>query len=166
MTGVHFPTPVQDVKKIEMNNDISINVFAYEKTDGIVPLYRTKQVKTQHVNLMLLKDEEKSHYCLIKDFSRLMAHRSKDGHKMFYCCNCLHAFIRKDLLDTHTELCYQQQVQRTVYAEEDATIQFKKIYKQLRAPFVIYADFECYTEKTDNPTNTKPPGTTLPHKTS
>ena len=57
MAGVAFPTPIQDVRKIENNNDtLSINVFGYDKTDGIVPLYHTKAVKEQHVNLLLIKE--------------------------------------------------------------------------------------------------------------
>ena len=148
MNGVSFPTPVQDIKKIEQNNStLSINVFGYDKTDGIVPLYHTKAVKEQHISLLLIKEGEKSHYCLIKDFSKLMAHRTAYGHRMFYCSNCLHGFIREDLLTSHQELCYKQKAQKIEFPKEDVTIKFNNIQKQLRVPFVIYADFECFTEK-------------------
>ena len=163
MRGVAFPTPIRDVQKIENNNDtLSINVFGYDGEDGIVPLYRTKQVKNQHVNLLLIKDEQKSHYCLIKNFSRLMSHRSRYEHQHFYCFNCLHAFTRQNLLDSHTEMCYNQKPQKVEFPKKVTSIKFNNDQKQLKAPFVIYADFECYTEKVatcpNNPafTNTTP----------
>ena len=87
--GIKFPTPISDIKKIEQQNDFSINAFGYDKTDGIVPLYCTKQVQVQHINLLLIKDNEKSHYCLIKNFSRLMAHRTAYDYAMHYCSYCL-----------------------------------------------------------------------------
>ena len=151
--GIKFPTPISDIKKIEQQNDFSINAFGYDTTDGIVPLYCTKQVQVQHINLLLIKDNEKSHYCLIKNFSRLMAHRTAHDHTMHYCFNCLHGFQRQDLLEAHTELCCQQKPQKIEFAKKDATIKFNNKQKQLRAPFVIYADFECYTEKIDTCAN-------------
>ena len=153
MRGVSFPTPLTDVCKIEKNNNISINVFGYDEIDLIYPLYRTKQVKQVHVNLLLFMDEEKSHYCLIRNFSRLMAHRSAHTSKAYYCYNCLHGFTTQLRLDKHVELCYQQRAQKIVFPEKDKTVKFQSVKKQLRVPFVIYADFECYTEKIANPAN-------------
>ena len=151
MTGVSYPTPLSDICKIERNNNISINVLGYDETDLVYPLYRTKQVKEKHVNLLLIKEGEKSHYCLIRNFSRLMAHRSKYCGKAHYCFNCLHGFTEKRILDRHTELCYSQIPQKIVFPEKEKTVKFKNIKNQLRVPFVIYADFECYTEKIANP---------------
>ena len=85
MTGVSYPTPIQDVRKIENQNDLSINVFGYDSEDGVYPLCITKEIKDSHVNLLLITDEEKSHYCLIRNFSALMSHRLKDGHKQHFC---------------------------------------------------------------------------------
>ena len=43
--GVSFPTPLKDIGKLERQNDISINVFGYDKTDKVYPMYKTKEVK-------------------------------------------------------------------------------------------------------------------------
>jgi len=149
MTGVSFPTPVGDIPKIEKNNNLSINIFGYDAVDKIYPLYRSKTFAEQPVNLLLIKDENKSHYCLIKNFSRLMAHRTNYQHEQHFCFNCLHAFVRQDLLDAHTTLCYQQKTQKIVFPDKEKTVKFKNIRNQLPVPFVIYADFECYTKKID-----------------
>ena len=153
MAGVSYPTPIQDVRKVENQNDLSINVFGYDPEDGVYPLYITKEIKYSHVNLLLIRNEEKSHYCLIRNFSRLMSHRTNNQHKHHFCYNCLHPFYKRDTLEKHTPLCHRQQPQKIVFPEEDKTVKFKNIQKQLRIPFVIYADFECYTEKIAGPVN-------------
>ena len=42
--------------------------------------------------------------------------------------------------------------QRTTFPEkaEDKIVKFKLVAKQLPAPFVIHADFECYTKQITN----------------
>ena len=42
--------------------------------------------------------------------------------------------------------CYEGAPQRIIYPN-DVIIQFKDIEKQLKLPFVIYADFECILKK-------------------
>ena len=67
--------PVEANKKIdifEKKNNLSINVHAY---DGkIYPIKTSENYSSEDriINLLLLKDGEKSHYCLIKDFARLV----------------------------------------------------------------------------------------------
>ena len=77
MAGVAYPTPIKDVRKIESQNDLSINVFGYDDTDGVYPLYITRKVCETHINLLLITDEDKSQYCLIRNFSWFITHRSK-----------------------------------------------------------------------------------------
>ena len=42
VNGVSFPTPLKDVGKLERQNDISINVFGYDKEEKVYPMYKTK----------------------------------------------------------------------------------------------------------------------------
>ena len=153
MVGVAYPTPLQDICKIEKNNNLSINVIGYDSTDGFYPLRITRDIKDQHINLLLIKDGEKSHYCLIRNFSRLMSHRTAHKGTQYFCYNCLHAFTTQRRLDKHMPLCYQQRAQKIVFPDKEKTVKFKNIKKQLRVPFIIYADFECYTEKIASPPN-------------
>ena len=79
--------------------------------------------------------------------SRLLNDRTKHKGSEFYCNHCLHAFIRQDLLDDHVQYCQPHGPQRiSMPSEGDKWLQFKHLAHQLRVPFVIYADFECYTE--------------------
>ena len=61
------------------------------------------------------------------------------------------ALRRETCLDNHKENCFKQKAQTTKFPEkeEDKEVKFKAIKKQLPVPFIIYADFESFTEKID-----------------
>ena len=70
---------------------------------------------------------------------------------MYYCRHCLHGFTREDLLLDHEPHCSQHGPQRVELPQEDyATLFFKDYHRQLKVPFVIYADFESMTSKIDS----------------
>ena len=62
----------------------------------------------------------------------------------YYSPFCLHGFVRQDLLDDHIELCSEHAPQRVeLPSEGNNSLKFENFSKQLKVPFVIYADFEC-----------------------
>lgn len=65
-----FPLMLKDIKIFEQNNNISVNVFGYDNDAIVGPYYLTKDEKANHINLLLLTKEDKSHYILIRDMSR------------------------------------------------------------------------------------------------
>ena len=78
-----------------------------------------------HVNLLLLSDGEKQHYCLIKNLSRLIAQRSSHPRASHACVYCLHVFCRADLLAEHVPHCKTHGPQRVkMPSGDDATIHF------------------------------------------
>ena len=115
---------------------------------------------------MKLEDGDDYHYVFIKDYDKLIGSQTnKKKAKMHHCFHCKHGFITKDLLDEHTEKgCMAVEGQRVEMPKFDPDkpdkffIQFKNDYKKLKAPFVIYADFECLTTRTGN-VSTKEPKT-------
>ena len=143
--GMDFPTPIHQIPDFEKKNNVSINVFGWEEKE-VVPVQLSRHDSETVINLLLISEDDKRHYCLIKNFSRLMNYRTKRKCKMFYCMNCLHGFIRQDLLDKHREVCTKHGAQRLSFPE-DTAVKFKSIAKQQRVPFCIYADFECCTVK-------------------
>ena len=79
--GIEFPVQEKDFNKIEVKNNICINVFGYE--NGLVfPIYVSDQKFEDSVDLLLLIDDDKSHYVYIKDFDRFMFRKSKIKKKM------------------------------------------------------------------------------------
>ena len=70
-SGLKFPVDLKQIKTFEKNNpSISINVFGYE--GEVYPLKISKIKKIINIDLLLISDEKKQHYCLIKNLSRLI----------------------------------------------------------------------------------------------
>ena len=68
--GVEFPVREKDFSKIETKKKICINVYCYEKKLTF-PIYISDQKFKNSIDLLLLADENKSHYVYIKNFDRL-----------------------------------------------------------------------------------------------
>ena len=149
--GIEFPVTIDKIGKFERQNNISVNVFAFE--DVLFPIYITKEHFGIYVNLLLYSEGITRHFCFIKDLDKLLYDQSTHKARMFYCRHCLHGFIREDLLQEHEPHCCQHGAQRIELPNEDnASLYFKDYHKQLKVPFVIYADFESVTAKIDSAT--------------
>ena len=66
--------------KIEVQNNICINVFSYNN-ELVCPIFISKQKFKDSMDLLLLIEDEKSHYVYIKHFNTFMFHkkRKKNG---------------------------------------------------------------------------------------
>ena len=78
--GIEFPMQEKDFSKIEVKNNICINVFGYEN-ELVFPIYVSDQKFEDSMDLLLLIDDDKSHYVYIKDFNRFMFHKTKNKSK-------------------------------------------------------------------------------------
>ena len=146
-TGIEFPVSEEFVDKFEKQNPYAINVFGYEKV--VYPLRISKKKDEQVINLLLIANEETNHFCWIKNMSRLIyGDVSKHHGKRHFCYRCLNSFPSVKSLDKHTEYC-QNNEEVKIEMPFLENIQFKNFYKKQRVPFVVYADFECFTEKID-----------------
>ena len=76
MNGIAYSVAVKDVSKFEKQNDISVNVFGYE--EGYYPLYISRNQQENHVNLLLIENGGKTHYCIITDLNKMLHSQSKD----------------------------------------------------------------------------------------
>ena len=77
---IEFPVQEKYFNKIEVKNNICINVFGYENK-LFFPIYVSDQKFEDLIDLLLLIDNDKSHYVYIKDFDRFMFHKTKDKTK-------------------------------------------------------------------------------------
>ncbi|XP_033731744.1 uncharacterized protein LOC117321436 [Pecten maximus] len=150
MTGISYPTPVSQISKFERQNRISVNVFGCEEKDTF-PMHVTKMRESQHhVNLLFLREEEKSHYCLIRDLNTFLSRIKKTKNKSHFCQFCLQGFTRYNLLEEHIKNCSRHDPQRVEMPDDDnCLLKFEDYRKQTKAPFVIYADFEAYMQPLD-----------------
>ena len=147
--GISMPMKLEQVKKFEKQNQISICIFGYDK--GVYPLHISQHRFPTHVNLLLISKGSTQHYCLIKDLNRLLSHQNKHSGKTHFCPYCLHGFIRGDLLQNHLLYCKHHSPQRVeMPSEADKWLKFNKHAYQLRVPFVIYCDLESLLTKVDS----------------
>ena len=86
--GVGFPVREKDFSKIETKKYICINVFCYENK-LVFPIYNSCQKFENSMDLLLVTDENKSHYVSIKDFDRFMFHKKRNKNKKYFCKSCL-----------------------------------------------------------------------------
>ena len=143
--GIEFPTSLLQISIFEKQNPYSINVFGWTGA-CVYPLRISKHENERCINLMLLENRKNQHYCLIKDMSRLCASQiSKHGGKRYFCKYCCNSFTTNDVLKNHVEYCSKQKSVKVVMPREGETLRFKNFHRKMRVPFVIYADFECFT---------------------
>lgn len=60
--GIEFPVKMGDISRFEEQNNVSINIFRYKNTE-IFPVHITKHRFKSHVNLMLISNKKKVHFC-------------------------------------------------------------------------------------------------------
>ena len=138
--GMSFPPTLDDLKIFEKNNpNISINVYGLERNNDVLgPLYKTPKRKMTHVNLLLIEQNDKSHFCLIKNMEKLL-HRQLTKHtsKIHLCEECFIYFDTEQKLYSHD--CSRV---KTVLPEPNSTLSFSHYERTQRVPIVIYGDFE------------------------
>ena len=144
---IDFPVKIKDIPKSEnLNDDIRFNVYGVTKDQTIYPLYTSNKNCDKTCNLHLIENGNENHYVWIKDFNKLTNSQSKNGHRLFSCYYCLQHFTSEEILKNHAEGCHKiNGTQKVKMPCKNKNIFFMNYHKQLMAPFVIYADFECIT---------------------
>lgn len=159
----------------KLNADLSINVYSYEfvfdyklraNTLKIFPVRLTQNKRNKHVNLLLIKAEDEklkknkigrtlfselnssigeSHYCWIKNLSRLLSSQiNAHDHKKHICDVCLQTFSNETRLNQHINDCQEMNNTKIEMPNNsNKWMRFENIQNQLKAPFVIYSDTEA-----------------------
>lgn len=103
-SGIEFPIKFTDIHKFEEQNNISVNVFGLNsKKDNIMgPLHHTKQRRFTHINLLYIEEKGISHFCWIKNLSRLVSKQlNLKKCRKHICDGCLQYFTKDSLLREH-----------------------------------------------------------------
>ncbi|XP_071631816.1 uncharacterized protein [Temnothorax longispinosus] len=89
LTDIEFPMTLNQIKKFENHNNISINVYSIKKRNKklvILPLRVTDRKMGRHVNLLYVHDDIVGHFAWIKNLSRLVSSQiSKKEHRKYFC---------------------------------------------------------------------------------
>lgn len=177
--GMNFPVSLKDISKFETMNNISVNVYGIEETfednrkkyEIVGPLRYAQKKLRYHVNLLLITEEcdenhqctrecQKSHYCWIKNLSRLVSYQiSHTKAKKFFCDGCLSYFSCERLLQVHQSNDCNHIYTKTPSVEirvdkfgksvPENILKFEHFERQLKVPFVVYVDFESILKPMD-----------------
>ena len=137
---------VNKIYIFEKNNLISINVYSLNDKLELYPLRISNEKFECCINLLLINNENTNHYVLMKKLSPLI---KKNKHcKMAVCPYCLQKFTTQEKLDMHKIDCINHTAVRIEFTDKEK-LEFTNHQKQVKNPFVIYADFESTLEKKD-----------------
>ena len=157
MEGIDYPVNIKGhIKRFEKQNpDISVSVLGYSKDEKIYPLRRSKHAmknkRKYNIILLLIKDGDNSHYCLVKDESALLSSQvNKRKGKLYFCLNCLNGFDTPEKLENHKKYCEEEESVKITMPPPNTFINFKNFVHSEKAPFAIYADFESVLKPLDN----------------
>ena len=155
-TGISFRTPLIEIPKIEKLNNIAINVLGFDNKTKKVRILYVSEMKGENIpsyNFLLITKGSISHYCHIKNFSRLLySQQHSEGNHYHYCIRCLQGFSSQAVFQKHRTL-YRGSSSRPTRIDMpekgENTLKFQNHQRQMKAPYVIYADFESIIENYD-----------------
>ena len=147
--GISFPMKLRDISKFEKLNPSlpGINVFSVNN-NIFYPLRMAERDCLNTIDLFLYEEDGVSHYTLIKNFHRLIkSQKTKSNNgSIFICKKCFTHFTKEELLQKHILHCSNNETVVVKMPKEKTMLYFKNNEKQLPMPFVVYADFECFTK--------------------
>ena len=136
------------ISKFEKLNPSGINVFSVNDNKTFYPLGMADKDCLNTIDLFFFYEEDGiSHYSLIKNFTRLVKLQitsSKNG-SVFICKKCFTHFTKSELLQKHITYCSTNETVYVNMPPRNKMLCFNNYHKKFPIPFVVYADFECFT---------------------
>ena len=148
--GISFPMKLRDISKFEKLNPSlpGINVFSVNDNKKFYPLRMAEKDCLNTIDLFFYEQDGVSHYSLIKSFSRLVKSEitsSKNG-SFYICKKCFTHFTKYELLQKHILYCSTNETVSVRMPPKNTMLCFNNYLKKFPIPFVVYADFECFTK--------------------
>lgn len=151
MTGISYPVQVKHIPKFENQNDVAVNVLGFEN-EQLFPMYVSEHKdKKYKVDLLYITGGDKAHYCYIKHFNRLMSRTVNSGRAYKFCRYCLRGCTSQKVLEKHLKYCSQHKAQFFEFPTkgDGDIVKFEDFAKTMMVLFVIYCDFEAFSQKID-----------------
>jgi len=148
--GIDFPIKFKHISKFEKLNPSlpGINFFLVNDNNKFYPLKMAEKDCLNTIDLFFYEEDGVSHYSLIKNFNRLVKSQitsSKNG-SIFICKKCFTHYTKYELLQKHILYCSSNETVSVIMPPKNKMLYFNNYHKQLPIPFVVYADFECFTK--------------------
>ena len=101
---IDFPSTSKDWKKIELNNEIALNIlYVPHNTKKIHVAYKSKHnvIREKQVVLLMISNGENWHYLVVKNLPGLLKGITSNHKEDFYCLNCFYSYRTKNKLEAH-----------------------------------------------------------------
>src|SRR3989337_632077 len=156
MEDIPIPVPVSTpvYKKFEENNpEISLCVYEWHNQNKCLEFRYVSERRGEEykqVNLLVITEEERSHYCIIKDLHKLVYNHSKHKGRKYLCRYCLHVYSTEKRFKEHLPKCrgLNEAPQRSKVSGKDDNEKYFYNYKCMQPnPYRIIWDLEMLTEK-------------------
>ena len=156
LNTIQYPVSPDQICEIEQRLNLKINVFSFfdDEGKGRFPLYISKQSSNVlEVDLLYWNQ----HYAWIKNFNSFIYDLSGAHDKKNFCKRCFGVFLTVNSYKRHLNVCSRPDMDSMLYSfpAEGSKLSFKNIRYQLKAPFIIYADFEALLVPNDCETGAK-----------
>ena len=147
LNEITYPVLPCDIAGIEEQLDLKINLFSFfdDEGKGRFPIYVSKRQQARKEIDLLYWGE---HYGWIKRFSAFIYDLSPSHSTKWFCKRCFGVFLSTATFERHQEACRRPDYEPMLYRfpPPQTKLKFRNVKNQLRAPFVIVADFECLLE--------------------
>ena len=122
---------------------IGISVFGYENKENF-PIYVSKKCyEEKHVDLLLIGEEGKRRYILIKDSNTFICDHTLHLGRKYFCRYCLQTVSTKEMFKLHFKDYFKINTKQIIIIpNNDEYVKFKNYKRKIKSQFIIYADFE------------------------
>ena len=137
---------LKDISRFEKQNpSIAITVLGYEGK-SVYPLRNSAYTdRENNIVILLIEKDGVSHYCLIKNLSRLLSSQVSKHHVIqHFCLTCMNSFWCEEALSKHKEYCDEYEAVKIELPKKGTMLKFKNYHRSEKVPFIVYADFESY----------------------
>ena len=155
MDDIPVPVPISTpvYKKFEENNpEISLCVYEWHNQNKCLDfryISERRGDEYKQVNLLVITEEDRSHYCIIKDLHKLVYNHSKHKGRKYLCRYCLHVYSAEKGYKEHLPKCkgLNNASQRPQMPIKNKSIKAFYNHKCMQPnPYRIFWDLECLTE--------------------
>ena len=164
--NIEFPVQADEIvlRRFERQNPTIALCISEWRDHRLSPIYVTdKEIAEgrKMIDLVLISNEEKQHYCWIKNMSRLVAQRTKNCNKTLICKWCLsHYTTNQEIHNSHIAIC--RGIKKTPQADRmpsekkgNNTYKFKNWKRRMQVPYYFTADFEALVSSCETPLGKK-----------
>ena len=97
-----------------------------------------------------IMDEILEAFINVARYQPLLYDQNRHNESKHFCERCLHGYKTRDLLERHKPECkglLKSPTRTNMPKQGENKMSFTNYHKQMKAPYVVYADFECLVRK-------------------